>query len=53
MVDASGTTVYGYTTGGQLWTENGPFDNDTVTITYANGLKTGWLGAPWESATAG
>ena len=36
MVDASGTTVYAYTIGGHLWTEDGPFASDTVTNTYVN-----------------
>src|SRR5512134_2119021 len=40
MVDASGSSAYGYTDGGRLWTENGPFDDDTVTNTYVNGLRT-------------
>lgn len=31
MVDAAGTTTYGYAIGGQLWTEDGPWSNDTVT----------------------
>jgi len=31
MVDASGTTTYAYAIGGQLWTEDGPWSNDTVT----------------------
>jgi len=40
MVDAAGTNSYAYNTGGQLWTENGPFDSDTVTNSYVNGLRT-------------
>jgi len=40
MVDAAGTNSYAYTVGGQLWTEDGPFDNDTVTNSYVNGLRT-------------
>jgi len=31
MVDAAGTTAYGYAAGGQLWTEDGPWSSDTVT----------------------
>lgn len=40
MVDAVGTTTYAYTAGGQLWTEDGPFSNDTVTNIYVNRLRT-------------
>ncbi len=40
MVDAVGTTVYSYTAGNQLLTEDGPFANDTVTNTYVNRLRT-------------
>jgi len=36
MVDASGPNQYAYTSGGQLWTEDGPFANDTVTNGYTN-----------------
>ncbi|HEY5915235.1 MAG TPA: hypothetical protein VJA21_31970, partial [Verrucomicrobiae bacterium] len=39
MVDAAGTTAYGYTSGGQLWTEDGPFASDTVTNSYQNRLR--------------
>ena len=34
MVDAAGTTAYTYHPGGQLWTEDGPFANDTATNLY-------------------
>ena len=34
MVDAAGTTKYAYTAGGQLWTEDGPWSNDTVTNSF-------------------
>jgi RHS repeat-associated protein len=54
MVDAAGTTVYGYSAGGQLWTEDGPFDSDTVTNTYQNRLRVALsLGQPtgaWTNA---
>lgn len=40
MVDAIGTTKYTYTPGGQLWTEDGPFANDTITLTYLNRFRT-------------
>ncbi len=36
MVDAAGTTKYTYKPGGLLWTEDGPWANDTVTNTYNN-----------------
>lgn len=41
MVDAGGTTTYSYTAGGQLWTEDGPWSNDTVTNTYTYRMRTG------------
>jgi RHS repeat-associated protein len=41
MVDAVGTTKYAYAIGGQLWTEDGPWSNDTVTNIYDNRLRTG------------
>jgi RHS repeat-associated protein len=40
MVDGVGTTVYAYTTGDQLLTEDGPWASDTVTNTYVNRLRT-------------
>ena len=36
MVDAAGTTKYTYYAGGLLNTEDGPWTNDTVTVTYNN-----------------
>jgi len=36
MVDAVGATVYTYTAGNQLLTEDGPFASDTITNTYVN-----------------
>jgi hypothetical protein len=36
MLEAVGTTTYAYTTGGQLWTQDGPFASSTVTNTYQN-----------------
>jgi RHS repeat-associated protein len=39
MVDAAGTTVYSYTAGDQLRTEDGPFASDTVTNTYQNRFR--------------
>ncbi len=39
MVDAVGTTVYGYDAAGQLLSEDGPWANDTVSYTYNNRLR--------------
>ena len=39
-MDAAGTTVYSYTLGNQILTEDGPFANDVVTSTYVNRLRT-------------
>jgi RHS repeat-associated protein len=41
LVDAVGTTVYGYDAAGQLLNEGGLWLNDTVSYTYANRLRTG------------
>jgi len=41
MVDAAGTTVYGYSSGGFLASEDGPWDNHTISYTYANRLRSG------------
>src|SRR6267143_2583713 len=38
MVDAVGTTVYAFTSGGLLQSEDGPWLNDTVTYSYQNRL---------------
>ncbi|HEX5221928.1 MAG TPA: hypothetical protein VFZ59_20365, partial [Verrucomicrobiae bacterium] len=40
MIDAVGTNKYAYALGGQLWTEDGPFADDTVTNSYNNRLRT-------------
>ena len=40
MVDAAGTTVLAYTSGGELFTEDGPFASDTVTNYYYGRLRT-------------
>ena len=51
MVDAVGTTVYGYDAAGQLLSEDGPWSSDTVSYTYANRLRMGLsLQAPNSSA---
>lgn len=39
MVDAVGTNKYTYSASGQLVTEDGPFDSDTVTNIYWNRLR--------------
>ena len=41
MVDAVGTTTYTYTSGGFLYTEDGPFASDTLTNYYNNRLRVG------------
>jgi RHS repeat-associated protein len=41
MVDAVGTTRYNYDLAGQLLSEDGPWDSDTVSYTYSNRLRTG------------
>jgi RHS repeat-associated protein len=40
MVDAAGTTVYGYDSVGELLSEDGPWPSDTVNYTYQNRLRT-------------
>ena len=40
MVDAVGTTKFGYTSAGLLASENGPWTNDTVTYTYSQQFQT-------------
>ena len=40
MVDAVGTTTFGYTAAGLLASENGPWTNDTVSYTYSQQLQT-------------
>jgi RHS repeat-associated protein len=39
MVDAASITLYTYTSGGQLLTEDGPFASDTVTNTYVQRMR--------------
>jgi YD repeat-containing protein len=41
MVDAVGTTVYAYDAVGEVLSEDGPWVDDTVSLTYANRLRTG------------
>lgn len=40
MVDALGTTLYTYTAGNHVLTEDGPFASDTITNAYVNRLRT-------------
>jgi hypothetical protein len=40
-VDAVGTTLYGFASGGQLWTEDNPWASDIVTNTYSHRLRVG------------
>src|SRR5580704_6201464 len=40
-MDTVGTTAYTYTSGGFLYTEDGPFASDTVTNYYNNRLRVG------------
>src|SRR6266481_5243926 len=53
MVDAAGNCNYGYTSFGALQTEDGPWENDTVTYSYNNQLRNGLSldqpnAAPWK-----
>jgi RHS repeat-associated protein len=49
MVDAAGTTRYTYDAAGQVLSEDGPWDNDTVSVTYNNRLRTALaLGGSWS-----
>src|SRR5438105_1015681 len=41
MVDAAGTCNYSYSSFGALQSEDGPWDNDTVTYSYTNQLRSG------------
>jgi RHS repeat-associated protein len=41
MVDAIGTTRYSYDAAGQLLSEDGPWESDTVSYSYNNRLRTG------------
>jgi len=41
MVDGVGVTKYTYTSGGLLYTEDGPFASDTVTNLYSNRMRVG------------
>ncbi len=41
MVDAAGASSYAYAAGRQLWTEDGPWADDTVTNTYNNRMRKG------------
>ena len=51
MVDSVGTTKYNYDSVGQLLSEDGPWNSDTVSYSYANRLRTGLsLQAPSASS---
>jgi RHS repeat-associated protein len=50
MMDAVGTTTYTYDQAGQVLSEDGPWDNDTVSYTYQNRLRTG-LSLPAPNAS--
>jgi len=39
MVDAAGVTRYAYNSVGLLTLEDGPWDNDAVTFSYTNRLR--------------
>jgi len=39
MSDAAGATAFTYTPAGRIETENGPWDSDTVTYGYSQGLR--------------
>ena len=53
MVDGVGGAHYAYDAVGQVLSEDGPFDSDTVNYSYANRLRTGLsIGAPNASAWA-
>src|SRR5258706_15133115 len=39
MIDAVGATHYGYNSVGQLLSEDGPWDNDTLTYAFNNRLR--------------
>src|SRR5437879_1744284 len=52
MVDAVGRAVYFYDAAGQLLSEDGQWDDDTVSYAYQNRLRTGLSllapnGSPW------
>lgn len=51
LVDAVGTTRYGWTASGQLLSEDGPWPDDTVSVTYLHRLRTG-LNAAQPNAAA-
>jgi RHS repeat-associated protein len=41
MIDAVGTSKYGYNAAGQLLSEDGPWSDDMVSYSYANRLRSG------------
>ena len=55
MLDGVGTTVYGYDAVGQLLSEDGPWDDDTVSYTYNNRERKGLsllqpTASPWAQS---
>ena len=57
MVDAAGTCRYSYTSFGALASEDGPWDNDTLSYTYTTQLRTGASlqapnASPWVTSYA-
>jgi YD repeat-containing protein len=57
MVDAVGTTHYAYDSVGQLLSEDGPWNDDTVSYSYANRRRTGLSvlapnSSPWVQSYA-
>jgi RHS repeat-associated protein len=55
MVDAVGTNRFSYRPSGLMLTENGPWTNDTLTLTYMNGLRSSLSlaqpsGSPWTES---
>jgi RHS repeat-associated protein len=57
MVDAVGTTYYGYDATGRLLSEDGPWNDDTVSYTYNNRLRSSLSlpapnGDPWSQTYA-
>lgn len=51
MVDALGVTKFTHTALGQLQTEDGPWTDDTVTLTYTEGQRTAMsVGSTWSQS---
>ena len=52
MLDAAGTTKYGYTGFGAVLSEDGPWENDTVSYGYDSGLRRSGLSLQQPGASA-